>query len=138
MVSVIHKPTRAAGVVVSARSGCWSTGLGIYVVDITKSPTYSYSEWAFWCGDGVGHATVWQEPTTVGNVDWAAGLLGWRYNGNMSGSPNARNMVWHAKNMTQGYFEYCPPRVFCIQAQYPLVIINGNYDGTFSRDVWPN
>lgn len=130
---------RRVAVLASGTTWCsWIEGW-VYTKNITGSKIWQFKMHTDYCwNDGTGlivshHSTV--HPTIY---TWAS-ALGWEYKGTTEVSswrPFANNTA--VRTYAQGHFDFCPPRIWCVQTRYPYVYLDvyGSGDRVMSKWGW--
>jgi hypothetical protein len=108
----------------------------VYTKNITGSKIWQFKVHTDYCwNDGTGlivshHTTVHPKVYT-----WAS-AMGWEYKGTTevsSWKPFGNNTA--VRTYAQGHFDYCPPRIWCVQTRYPYVYLDvyGTGDRVMSK-----
>jgi len=111
----------------------------VWSKNVTGAKIWQFKLHTDYCwNDGTGlivshHSTV--QPTVY---TWA-GAIGWTYRGTTEKSawrPFGNNKA--VRTYAQGHFDYCPPRIWCVQSKYPYVYLDvyGTGDRRMSKWGW--
>jgi hypothetical protein len=132
-------PKARAGMTASGAIWCsWIEGW-VYTKNITGSKIWQFKMHTDYCwNDGTGlivshHTSV--HPTIY---TWAS-ALGWEYKGTTevtSWRPFGNNTA--VRTYAQGHFDFCPPRIWCVQTRYPYIYLDvyGTGDRVMSKWGW--
>ena len=67
----------------------------------------------------------------------AAAVLGWSYGGTVDKSQwDYYGDKWVYRSYAQGKFDYCPPRIICIQHMYPYEYVDAYGNGRATTAAW--
>jgi hypothetical protein len=116
--------------VITAASGCmW---LEVWILNenpILQIDLWKYTNRVDWCYNGSQITSI--SPIQItGWVSQYASTLGWRYHGILSQAQwDYFGDGWVYVSESQGKFEFCPPRVVCVDAQYPWITQHNYADG---------
>jgi hypothetical protein len=109
----------------------------VYSTNVTGAKIWQFKMHTDYCwNDGTGlivshHTTV--HPTVY---TWAS-VLGWDYEGTTEVSswrPFGNSTA--VRTYAQGHFDYCPPRIWCVQTKYPYIYLDVYGTGDRFMSKW--
>lgn len=114
---------------------CSTASVWEYATNVTHTKLWQYTQTDQWCWDTGTHrvVSVGNPAKIAGTVTTFAAALGWSY----AGVLNQRVSDYYGDHWvydvwSQGHFDYCPPRVICVQHSYPQLTLylygDGHYD----------
>jgi hypothetical protein len=130
---------RRASVLATGTTWCsWIEGW-VYTKNVTGSKIWQFTMRTDYCwNDGTGlvvshHTSV--QPTIY---TWAS-ALGWEYKGTTEvTSWRPFGNATAVRTYAQGHFDFCPPRIWCVQTRYPYIYLDvyGTGDRVMSKWGW--
>jgi hypothetical protein len=130
-------PDRRASVATAGTTWCsWIEGW-VYTTNLTGAKVWQFTVHTDYCwnqgtGTVVSHHTA-AHPTVY---TWAS-VLGWDYAGTTevsSWKPFGNNTA--VRTYAQGHFDYCPPRIWCVQTKYPYIYLDVYGTGDRMMSGW--
>jgi hypothetical protein len=117
-------------------SGTSARGCRSVVSRYVKENVFGYNLWAYhqrldWCWRG-GRITS-ANPRCTGTTPLGPWYLWWDFKGHIACWYGGGVGNTYVMRKRQGKWQYCPPRVGCIQTVLPIVWVRGNGDGTYTK-----
>jgi hypothetical protein len=104
---------------------CSWFALFIYSENVTGAKIWQYEIRTDYCwNDGTGRIVSHKTTVHPTIYTWAS-LLGWEFKGNTEISawrPFGDNTA--VRTYAQGHFDFCPPRIWCVQSKYPYAYLD--------------
>jgi hypothetical protein len=126
---------RTSGVQVMA-TGCTWFQWTVTGLNVAGASVWRYAMRIDWCFAGSRVVSI-SPPQIRGHVYAWAAALGWSYRGVQSQAQwDFFGDGWVYRNFSQGKFELCPPRFWCIQTRYPWIYIDSYGNGVARVPAW--
>jgi hypothetical protein len=127
---------RASGTIGGATWCSWIEGW-VYAMNVTGAKVWQFTVRTDYCWNE-GNATIVSHHTSAHPTvyTWAS-VLGWDYAGTTeisSWRPFGNNSA--VRTYAQGHFDYCPPRIWCVQTKFPYIYLDVYGTGDRLMSKW--
>lgn len=112
-------------------SGCDSANTVVSAYNITGYLLWRHTTVVSWCYAS-GRVTTITKPVSTPKIGTVGGALGWSYGGvkSQTQTPNTSRSMYYTATVAE--YKFCPPRVVCVQYDYPWSHIKSYYNGVGS------
>lgn len=122
--TVTGRPYRVAQPASGAIWCSWIEGY-VWMENVTRSKIWQFQMHTDYCwNDGTGLIVSHYSAVQPKVYTWAS-AMGWTYRGTTEKSwwrPFGNNTA--VRTYAQGHFDYCPPRIWCVQTRYPYMYLD--------------